>query len=339
MTRTILVTGATGFLGSHTLQALARLPDVRVVAACRSPEKLPVWFEGEVRAGDLRDPTYRQEVVAGVDAVCHCGTWGAMYGHDAEERRWFYEPTVDLIERCIEQGVGRFLLASSVAIAARGGAGPIDDFTPTAKTGFWPHLDLLVELDGYMQARAGQGTQLVTMRLGHFVGRGNRLGLVPAIVPRLRTYLVPWLAGGRGRMPLVAGPDLGQGFALAATAEGLDDYESFNICGPSYPTGREVFTEIARLADAPTPWFSVPYVACYAFGWLMERLHPLLRTRAPFLTRAIVHIAEDWHTPTAYAHARLGYEPGVDWRDAVAQSVADASAAGFPWPYLNQEVP
>lgn len=336
--RRVLVTGATGFLGGHTLQGLQQLPDVEIVAACRSPERLPADFQGEVRSGDLRDAAYRRTLVQGVDAVCHCGTWGAMYGHEEEERRWFYEPTVDLIEQCIAQGVGRFLLASSVAIAARDGAERVDDFAATAKTGFWPHLDLLVDLDAHMKRNAHRGTQLVTMRLGHFVGRGNQLGLVPALIPRLRTRMVPWLAGGRGRMALVAGADLGQGMALAATADGLDTYESFNICGADFPTSRQVFGEIARLSGSPTPWFSVPYAAGYAFGRLMEALHPLLGGRAPFLTRAIVHIAEDWHTPSTYAGERLGYVPQVDWRQAIAESVEELSETGFPWPALNQEV-
>ena len=72
--------------------------------------------------------------------------------------------------------------------------------------------------------------------IGHFVGAGNRLGMLPALVPRLRTYLVPWLAGGRKRLPLVADSDMAHAFVQAAAAEGLNDYESFNICGPAFPT-------------------------------------------------------------------------------------------------------
>lgn len=45
------------------------------------------------------------------------------------------------------------------------------------------------------------------MRLGHFVGAGNQVGIVAALTPRLRTRLVPWIAGGGSRtLPLVAAP-------------------------------------------------------------------------------------------------------------------------------------
>jgi len=43
MPTTVLVTGATGFVGSHTLEALAVRPDLRLVAACpRSPRSRSV---------------------------------------------------------------------------------------------------------------------------------------------------------------------------------------------------------------------------------------------------------------------------------------------------------
>ena len=180
--------------------------------------------------------------------------------------------------------------------------------------------------------------QMVTMRLGHFVGRGNGLGMVSALVPRLRTYMVPWLAGGKKRMALVADTDLGQAFALATVADKLDDYESFNICGPEFPTAREVIGLIASETGSPKPWFSVPYPVGYAFAGLMEMLHPILPGAAPFLTRSLVHVAEDWLCPNDYAGKKLGYAPRKDWRVAVREALAELKAKGYPWPRLKQAV-
>ena len=224
--KTVLVTGATGFLGAHILAAL-RERGVTTIAACRSPDKLPAWFKGEVRQGDLTDAHYRQRLVEDVDALCHAGTWGAFWGHEAAERRLFLEPTLDLINRAVAAGVGRFLLASTLVVERLPGkGGALDDFSPMRKTGFWPHLDMLIEVDGHMQSVASSASGMVHMRLGHFVGPGNKVGFVPAVIPRLKTRLVPLLGNGKARMALVTGPDMGQAFALAATARGLADYES-----------------------------------------------------------------------------------------------------------------
>ena len=334
----VLVTGATGFLGANILRALMAREDVEPIAACRDASRLPATFRGEMRCGDLMDADYCRSLMRDVDVVCHAAAWACLWDHAQLELERFYVPACRLIDAAIEQGVRRFMLASTVAInEVRNTGAPLDDFSVPAYVDYWPHLNMLIDVDYYMRARAAPGCQMVVLRLGHFIGRGNRLGLLPALVPRLKTHLVPWLAGGGKRMPLVADADLGQAFALAAVATGLKDYESFNICGAEFPPMRDVLKLIAQETGAPLPHFSVPYPVGYAFGWLMEKLNPVL-PGSPFLTRAIVHLSEEWLAPNDYAHARLGYVPRKDWRIAVREHLADLKAAGYPWPPLAQAV-
>jgi nucleoside-diphosphate-sugar epimerase len=173
-------------------------------------------------------------------------------------------------------------------------------------------------------------------RRGHCVGAGNRLGMLPAVVPRLRTRLVPWLGRGNGHLPLIADSGLGQAFERAAVAQGLADYESFNICGAEFPTLREVLSYVAKCADLPLPLYRVPYPVGYAFGWLTEALKPVLPGSFPFLTRSILHLCEAWLRPGDYAREKLGYVPSKSWRDAVDEHLADLKLDGYRWPRLCQ---
>ena len=66
----VLVTGATGFLGSNILKAMAQDDRIHCIAACRRPHKLFAGYQGEVRTGDLRDADYRKDIVKDVDVVC-----------------------------------------------------------------------------------------------------------------------------------------------------------------------------------------------------------------------------------------------------------------------------
>lgn len=339
ISKTILVTGATGFLGSQILQALSAVDGIKVIAACRSPNKLRSDFNGEVRCGDLTDSDYLQTLVQDVDVICHSATWAAMWSHEREERALFYQPCIDLIENAIEAGVSRFIMSSTVAVADRQSPYRALDDSPSGKRGFWPHLNFLIDVDDYMQAQAQRGMQMVNLRLGHFVGAGNRLGLVPVLVPRLKSRLVPILGDGSARLPLISDSDLGHSFVRASLAEELESYESFNICGEEFPTLPEVLERIQQGTALPLPWYRVPYALGYGFGWLMESLFPVLPGRAPFLSRSVVHLAEDWFCDTRKAREKLQFVPQKPWQVALDEALDELQQRGYPWPAMSQALP
>ena len=333
----VLITGATGFLGSNLLNAFTNQGNFNVIAACRNKTKLSKMFNGEIRQGDLRDPSYLQSLVKDIDTICHAGTWAAMWDHKQEEVTNFYLPTIGLLEQARKADVKRFIMTSTVVSSQPTNHKTInDDFSPSVHTGFWPHLDRLIDIEKNMKLNAHHGMQMVVMRLGHFVGAGNTMGIVPALVPRLKSYLVPWLAGGKSRLPLVSDKDLANAYIAACLAKNLLDYESFNICGESFPTMREVINYINNKTGVPKPLYSVPYPAGYAFAWLMEKLFPLMPGKGPFLTRSIVHLAEDWHCSGEYAKQKLHYQPEKSWQTAMDEALEELKEHDYSWPYLSQ---
>ncbi len=316
----VLVAGATGFVGSHVLEALQARADVTVIAACRDPARLPPGFHGEVRAGDLRNPDYARAAVQGVDTLCLCAAWSSLWGHADDSRRLYLEPVLALIAAARAAGVRRVVNTSTASAAA-----PDRSRDPRSRgipRAFWPHLVNVIAIEDTLRERAGPQFQVVNLRLGLFVGRRYGLGLLPILLPRLRTRLVPWVAGGRTRLPLTDGEDIGQAFALAATAQGLDDYEGFNIVGPELPTVREVIEFLHAEYGYPKPHFSVPFPVAYAFAGLMEAMDPLVPWE-PLVTRSIVHLLEDTGADNAEAEARLGYRPVHPWKLAVAKQLAE----------------
>jgi nucleoside-diphosphate-sugar epimerase len=320
MPQTILITGATGFAGSHVLQELVRIGhrDLRIIAACRDRRKLIAEFDGEVRDGDLRDPDYLSHVLNGVDIICHCAAWTSLWGKRAESESLYLKPSINLIDKALEWRVKRFVFISTTSAAA-----PAQSDNPQSqgiRRRYWPHLNSVIAIENHMQANAHRGMSMVNLRLGLFAGERYALGLLPILLPRLNSHLVPWVSSGKTGLPLIDGRDIGQAMVRASLAPGLAAYESFNVVGPEIPTAKEVIEYINKTWGYPKPLFSVPFPLAYAFAWLMEKLDPLVPWE-PLVTRSIVHLLEETHATNHKAASILGYLPEVHWKEAVHSQI------------------
>jgi len=318
--KTILVTGATGFIGSHTLRYLQQQPAVRLIAACRDRARLDPDFSGEVREGDLRDESYLTGLLDGVDVVVDAMGWSSLWGHARESDELFYRPTLALIDRYLRSDAGRFVNISTTSAASPQRSA--DAMSPGIPRAFWPHQCNLIRIENALRERATADKSVVNLRMGLFAGEHYGLGLLPILLPRLKTHLVPWVNGGKTAMPLADGRDYGQAMGLAALNDSLQGYSAFNIVGPDVPSAREVILFLHREFGYPKPHFGVPFRAAYAFAWLMEKLDPLVPWE-PLIVRSIVHLLEETGADNERAAAILGYRPQHDWRDAVRLQIAE----------------
>jgi nucleoside-diphosphate-sugar epimerase len=328
MTHSIVVTGATGFVGSHVLEELNQIghKDLHIIAACRDRRKLIPEFNGEVREGDLRDPEYLDRVLAGADIVCHCAAWTSLWGKKKESKELYLTPSINLINKAFEWHVKRFINISTTSAASPGRS--YEAHNPGIKRRYWPHLNNVITIEDYMRDNAYRGTSMVNLRLGLFAGKRYSLGLLPILMPRLKTHLVPWVSGGKTGLPIIDGRDIGQAVVRAALSPQLPDHTSFNIVGPEVPSVREVVTYISDNFGYPKPHFSVPFFAAYSFAWLMEKLDPLVPWE-PLITRSSVHLLEETDANNDLAREMLGYGPEIHWKEAIHNQIEEMQRNQF----------
>ncbi len=301
----VLVTGAAGFVGSHCVEALAGMEQVETIAAVRDGSKLPAGFKGEVRAGDLRDQTYLDGLMSGVDAVIHAAAWSSLWSNKKRSEELFLKPSLNVIDAAMAQGVKRFVFISTASVAAPGNSS--DPLSRGRKRSYWPHEVNVVTIEDRLRACAGDDFCAVNLRLGLFAGTRYGLGLLPILVPRLKTHLVPWVAGGRTGMPIIDGRDIGTCTALAATAPGLKGYQAFNVVGPEVPTVRDVINHLHTEYGLPNPHFSVPFSGAFVFAGLMQLIDPIVPWE-PLITRSVVHLL---------------HETGLDNKQAIDTQMAE----------------
>lgn len=137
MTVDLLVTGATGFIGSRVAAAARGRPGVRVrTLSRRTPPRGPV--AGTV-PGDLADPRTLYGGCAGVDVLVHCAS---RVGGDPESAAAVNDlGTKALVEEALRSGVRRIVYVSTAAVHGRGpfrgtrpGEAPIAPASDTSRT-------------------------------------------------------------------------------------------------------------------------------------------------------------------------------------------------------------
>ncbi len=313
----ILITGANGFVGSHILENMMKNDSINVIAACRNKNKLISEFKGEIREGDLRDRDYVDKLLSGIDIICHAAAWSSLFGHEEQSKDLYLKPTQYLIDRAIKKGIKRFIFCSTTSAAPEKS---IDAFSQGIKKRFWPHLSSVIEIENIIRQRSEEGCQMINLRLGLFAGERYSLGLLPILLPRLKTHLVPWVNSGKTAMPIIDGRDIGKAFTLACLAPELKNYDAFNIIGPETPSAREVIEFIHNEYAYPTPHFSVPFFIAYPFAALMELVNPFVPWE-PLVTRSIIHLLEDTHANNSRALKYLGYKADHHWTTAVRNEV------------------
>ena len=316
--KTILVTGANGFVGTNTLKSLMKLEGINLIAACRDRSKLISEFNGEVREGDFRDDNYLDTMLDGVDVVCNAMAWTSLWGHKKQSQELYYQPVIKLIDKVVEKGTKRFINVSTTSAASPEKSS--DSMSSGIPRGFWPHLCNVIKIENVMRSKANKVTSMINMRFGIFAGEHYALGILPILLPRLKTHLVPWVADGKTSLPVIDGRDIGEAMKCAAIAEELNGYQSFNIVGKEVPTVREVIEFIHNEFAYPKPHFGVPFFMAYRFAWLMEMLDAIVPWE-PLITRSIVHLLEEVAVDNSRATKMMGYQPNHSWRDAISMQI------------------
>ena len=255
--RVVVVTGATGFLGSHIALALAAA-GAEVVGAVRTPEK-GAWLERRgVRlvAADLTDKASLTAAFRGAHAIV---SNAAMGGHDddlAAYERVNCQGVRDLFDAAREASVSRVVHISSTAVyRTRLFAKMTEDaegYDPDKRRFNWSdattnwrytRTKTLSERIAWERARA-HGIALTTLRPGPIYGSRDvkatahlRASLLEHRLKTVPTVGVPWVHAGDVANAVVA-----------ALANPASEGKAYNIAGPAVSQYRFMRARRAALA-------------------------------------------------------------------------------------------
>jgi dihydroflavonol-4-reductase len=297
-----LVTGGTGFLGSHVVRALARRgDDLRLLARRSSQLEHLDAVEFERVVGDVTDRRAVRRAMNGVDRVFHLAGTTSMRRSD---RGRVFEVNVggtrNVLEEALDAGVERVVHTSTVGAIgpARPGGTADERQTFTAGRLGIAYINSKHEAETEALRVAAHGLAVVIVNPSFVLGPEDPYGTSNSLVRRFLLRQIPvYVDGG---LNIVDVRDVAKGHLLA-DRKGIPG-ERYILGGRNFTLAR-LFADLARISGVDPPALKVP--GRLALAWIEAA--ELTRLPAPVSTDELKSGMQWWTYRSAKAKKELGF--------------------------------
>lgn len=265
------MTGAAGTVGNYAV-GIAEAAGFRVIASDISAKGVQVPVRGEVRPGDLRDKSFVERVVKGVDHVIHTAAMldvGTPYETLSAVNTDAVGGLYDALARA---GGKRFVHTSTAMVYGLGQKGPLAEDARILPRG--PHSRSKRDAEALLEERKGKGPPWTILRAAPLYGRRGRHFAAALLVPgpaiRLVTPVLPRTAGGPVQT-FVHAEDVARALVFVLKKPEAHD-TIFNVSDEDPLTLGDRVTETFRAYGLPTvPAGELPRDVLDRFGQFFQR--------------------------------------------------------------------
>jgi len=311
----VLVTGATGFTGSHLATRLVgEGHDVRLLVRPTSSAPRLELSGAHIVTGDLADEYSVWKAVNGVDVVYHVAALFRKAGlPDSDYRATNVDGTINLLDAAHRAGVRRFVHCSTVGVLGHVSDPPANEDRPYNPGDIYQTTKCEGE-KAALRYQAEKGLPVTVIRPGGIYGPGDMrwLKLFKSIARRRFAML----GSGRTLIHFVYIDDLVDAFRLAA-----DSPDSvgrvYIIAGERHVSLNELVSTIAEAAGVPSPWMRIPFGPVRMVSALCEDVCRVLHIEPPIYRRRVDMFVNDRSFDITRARTELGYSPKIDIREGV----------------------
>jgi nucleoside-diphosphate-sugar epimerase len=317
----ILITGASGFIGSNLAERLIREGHsvrglVRKTSSLNYLSGIPV----ELAYGDITDRPSLDASMQDIDIVVHvaglASDWGPYHR--------FYQANIvgtqNTAASASDARVKRLVHISTAAVHGFTGFRRATEEYPFAKT-IWPYCESKKIAEMWIFGFSKKsGLPISVVRPGNVYGMKDHT-FFEKFAQALFKGQIGYINGGKSLTCPTYIENLTEGIVRACFEPNAVG-EAFVITDGLDITWR-VFTEkIADALGAKGPCYSIPFCLGYALAIGMEGLYKLIRSESsPLLTRyRICNAGIDYHFSIDKAKRMIGYQPTVGVDEAIRRS-------------------
>lgn len=304
----VLVTGATGFLGSHIVRKLVQKgEEVKILLRKSSRTANIDDIQAERVYGDVTDPDSLKNAIKGCDKLFHTAGFVSFRKKDRQKMQDInVGGTVNAMKAALDAGVSKVVYTSSVAAVGVDPAGGIaNEQTPFTlesedigylNTKYYGELEALKFVE--------QSLPLVIVNPSVVIGPGD--------IYLSSTAFIQWYCKKRfpgymdGTMNIVDVEDVAEGHLLAAEKGKVGERY---ILGNKDLTIDELFEMLQRLTGISRPKIKIPYIFALISGYLVERVLGIGFPNYSTMDVDSVKLSKyKWFVDSSKAQQELGYK-------------------------------
>lgn len=321
----VLVTGGTGFLGSHVAKRLI-LMGYEVYAIGRNKEKGKLLEENGINFLNI-DFIQEEEMVEsckGMDFIVHAGALSSPWGRYVDFYNSNVVGTMNVMKGAKKHGVKRVVHVSTPSIYFRfnddrgfEGKGVKEDHPlPTEMVNDYAKTKWLAEQE--VDKAFSEGLPVITIRPRAIFGEGDN-ALMPKLIAVNDKIGVPIFQGGKNIIDVTYVENVVHAIVLCLFTNKFNLGKKYNITN-----GEPIeFHELLKLSfhelNKPLRKFHVSYKLLFQIAGWMEWIHRrILQYKEPSLTRYSVSVLAKSQTLNIdNAIFDLGYEPQVSIKEGI----------------------
>lgn len=320
----VVVTGATGFIGSHLAHRLATEEGANVVGFGRDISKVPHLAEAgvELNQADLTDAALHIHKMKEADVVFNCAGWMNYHGGDFDSA---YEVNAvgaqNVVDWAGEAGAKRVVHVSASAVYGVHEDGVITEETPFDTENHWVYAHTKASGETQVQHTAALKHVDVTVIRPSFVYGPGSVGRSARIIRWINEERPLLIGKGDGHNFPTYVENVVDALLLAAVNENAVG-EAFNI-SDGMMTWKDWFTAYSKMAGKELKHIS------HAHANAEARINDLFK-QGKFLTHDVLELYDNKADySTEKAQNVLGYESRVSVEDGLKATEAWLRESGF----------
>lgn len=315
----ILITGATGFVGSALCRRLLDT-DCAIRTLVRSREQiaaLPDSLQADAVLGDLQDSESLRAACAGIDTLVHLAAIAhvsASPDRDAANNRANCEGSEKLLQAALEQGVRRIVfISSSLAQAAELDTGDVTAYGKGKRA-----------TEKLLLAAAERGQiEVLILRPVNVYGVGMK-GNIASMISMIRRGRLPRLPRLGSRISLVGVDDLAGAIELALRAQ--TSGKIYTVTDGQIYGVNEIEAAIYEALGRRMPRLRTPAVVLYAASLLAAAVARMRGRESGISGRTYRNLTTDNLFTNDELRADLGFQPTQTLYQVLPEIVRDIAA-------------